>query len=36
VLFGGAEGWRWAIVSTGVAYGVIYYFTVSDTPTGST
>ena len=23
MLFGGAEGWRWAIVSTGVAYGVI-------------
>jgi NNP family nitrate/nitrite transporter-like MFS transporter len=36
---GGPDGWRWAIILTGViaiVYGAIYYFTVSDTPKGST
>ncbi len=39
LLFGGDEGWRYAIASTGVIaliYSVIYYFSVSDTPKGST
>lgn len=39
MLFGGDQGWRWAIAATGVIsilYGLIYYFTVSDTPEGST
>ena len=37
--FGGDEGWRYAIASTGVIallYAVIYFFSVSDTPKGST
>lgn len=37
--FGGDDGWRYAIATTGVisiAYGVFYYFSVSDTPKGST
>ena len=37
--FGGDEGWRYAIAFTGVVciiYGVIYWFTVSDTPEGKT
>ena len=37
--FGGAEGWRWSIGATGLialAYAVIYFFAVSDTPKGST
>lgn len=36
-LFGGDDGWRYAIAFTGVIciiYGVIYYFSVSDTPEG--
>lgn len=36
---GGDEGWRWAIGITGllaIAYGAIYFFSVSDTPKGST
>ncbi|MDY7106946.1 MAG: NarK family nitrate/nitrite MFS transporter [Actinomycetota bacterium] len=36
---GGDEGWRWAIGVTGVVaaiYGVIYYFSVRDTPEGVT
>ncbi len=36
---GGDEGWRWAIAITGVIallHGVIYYFSVTDTPKGST
>ncbi len=36
---GGPDGWRWAIAATGViaiVYGIIYYFSVSDTPKGST
>jgi len=39
LLFGGAEGWRYAIASTGVIaliYSVIYFFSVTDTPKGST
>ncbi|MBL4614072.1 MAG: MFS transporter [Magnetovibrio sp.] len=39
VLFGGEDGWRYAIASTGIIamiYGVIYYFTVTDTPQGAT
>jgi len=37
--FGGPEGWRYAIASTGVValiYSVIYFFSVTDTPKGST
>lgn len=37
--FGGADGWRWAIASTGIIaliYAVIFYYTVSDAPKGST
>lgn len=37
--FGGDDGWRWAIASTGlvaIVYGVVYYFSVADTPKGST
>ncbi len=36
---GGDDGWRWAIASTGVVtliYAFIYYFSVSNTPKGST
>lgn len=39
LVFGGDEGWRYAIASTGVialVYSVIYFFSVSDTPKGST
>jgi NNP family nitrate/nitrite transporter-like MFS transporter len=39
LLFGGAEGWRWAIALSGVIailYGVFYFFAVSNTPKGST
>jgi len=39
LVYGGAEGWRYAIASTGVIaliYSVIYFFSVSDTPKGST
>jgi NNP family nitrate/nitrite transporter-like MFS transporter len=39
LLYGGDEGWRYAIASTGVialVYSVIYFFSVSDTPKGST
>ena len=39
LLFGGAEGWRYAIAITGVIaliYSVVYFFSVSDTPKGST
>jgi len=39
LLFGGDDGWRYAIASTGVialVYSVIYFFGVSDTPKGST
>jgi len=37
--FGGADGWRYAVASTGVLaliYSAIYFFSVSDTPKGST
>ena len=36
-LFGGEDGWRWAIVFTGCTcfvYGFIYYNSVTDTPPG--
>ena len=39
LIYGGEEGWRYAIASTGVitlVYSVIYFFSVSDTPKGST
>lgn len=39
LVFGGDEGWRYAIASTGLIsliYSVIYFFSVSDTPKGST
>ncbi|WP_198263600.1 NarK family nitrate/nitrite MFS transporter [sulfur-oxidizing endosymbiont of Gigantopelta aegis] len=39
LLFGGDEGWRYAVALTGVialVYAVIYFFSVSDTPKGST
>lgn len=39
LLFGGDEGWRYAIAITGVIaliYSVIYFFSVNDTPKGST
>jgi MFS transporter, NNP family, nitrate/nitrite transporter len=39
LLYGGPEGWRWAIGTTGVialAYALVYYLTVTDGPKGST
>ncbi|MCF6092568.1 NarK family nitrate/nitrite MFS transporter [Microaerobacter geothermalis] len=36
-LFGGDDGWRYAIAATGAIsfiYGIIYYFAVTDTPKG--
>lgn len=39
LLFGGEDGWRYAVALTGViafVYAFIYYFSVSDTPKGST
>lgn len=39
LLFGGENGWRYALALTGVlalVYSVIYFFSVSDTPKGST
>ncbi|MCW8931794.1 MAG: NarK family nitrate/nitrite MFS transporter [Gammaproteobacteria bacterium] len=39
LLFGGEDGWRYAIGLTGVialVYAVIYFFSVTDTPKGST
>ncbi len=39
LLFGGEDGWRYAIGITGVIailYAIIYFFSVSDTPKGST
>jgi len=39
LMFGGDDGWRYAIGLTGIiamVYGVIYYFSVRDTPKGST
>jgi len=39
LLYGGDDGWRYAIASTGaltLIYSVIYFFSVRDTPKGST
>ena len=39
LVFGGPDGWRWAIGTTGVialVYAAIYYASVTDTPKGST
>ncbi|MBV1913740.1 MAG: NarK family nitrate/nitrite MFS transporter [Pseudomonadales bacterium] len=39
LLFGGEDGWRYAIATTGamaMIYSVIYYFSVTNTPKGST
>lgn len=39
LLFGGADGWRWAVASSGgvaMLYGAFYFFAVSNTPKGST
>jgi len=39
LLFGGDDGWRYAVASTGVlafVYSFIYYFNTTDTPKGST
>jgi len=39
LLFGGDDGWRYAIATTGVlalVYSIIYFFSVTDTPKGST
>lgn len=39
LMFGGDDGWRYAIALTGVlafVYSFIYYFSTSDTPKGST
>ncbi len=39
LLFGGENGWRYAIACTGVLaliYSVVYFFSVTDTPKGST
>lgn len=39
LMFGGENGWRYAIASTGIVamfYGVFYYFAVTNTPKGST
>ena len=39
LLYGGDDGWRWSIGTTGliaIVYAVIYFFAVSDTPKGAT
>lgn len=39
LLYGGDDGWRYAIATTGVLaliYSAVYFFSVSDTPKGST
>lgn len=39
LIFGGEHGWRYAIGTTGliaITYGIIYFYSVSDTPKGST
>ena len=39
LIYGGPEGWRYAIATTSVIaliYSIIYFFSVSDTPKGST
>lgn len=38
LMFGGDEGWRWAVALTGLMcflYSFVYYFSVRDTPEGS-
>ncbi len=38
-LYGGDDGWRWAIATSGVtmaAYGVFYWFAITDGPTADT
>lgn len=39
LMFGGPDGWRWAIASTGLlalVYSAVYFFSTTDTPKGST
>ena len=39
LIYGGDEGWRYALATTGVIaliYSAVYFFSVSDTPKGST
>lgn len=39
LMYGGPDGWRYAIATTGVLaliYSLVYFFSVSDTPKGST
>jgi len=39
LMYGGEDGWRWAIATTGalaLVYSFVYFFSVSDTPKGST
>lgn len=39
LIYGGENGWRYAIASTGIVagvYGIYYYFAASNTPKGST
>ena len=39
VLYGGDDGWRWAIATSGVVmacYGVFYWFAITDGPTADT
>jgi len=39
LLYGGDDGWRYALGTTGVftlVYSIVYFFSVSDTPKGST
>lgn len=39
LIYGGDDGWRYAIATTGVLaliYSIVYFFSVSDTPKGST
>ncbi len=39
LIYGGEDGWRYAIATTGVLaliYSAVYFFSVSDTPKGST
>lgn len=39
LMYGGDDGWRYAIATTGaiaLVYSIIYFFSVSDTPKGST
>lgn len=39
LIYGGEHGWRYAIATTGLiafAYAFVYYFSVTDTPKGST